>query len=149
MSSQETNIKLQLKDIIEIIAPSNPDLHNKRYLIDYIDSYEIRIVSIDDINEPVITLTIGPTGVLDNKSITEINLLSRDDKIGYARQNGLLPDVLIDIFFIGDEELIVSGKISDLVEDMIEILLEDGSIIYIDFAYKGIPKDIPIDKIVK
>ena len=42
MASQFTNIQLQLKDIIQIIAPSDPDLHMKRYLIEYIDSYKIK-----------------------------------------------------------------------------------------------------------
>ena len=78
MASQSTNIQLQLKDIIEIIAPSDIDLHTKRYIIDYIDNYKIKLVSIDDLDVPTLTLTIGKTGVLEKKSIIEINLLSQE-----------------------------------------------------------------------
>ena len=99
MASQFTNIQLQLKDIIQIIAPSDPDLHMKRYLIEYIDSYKIKLISIDELDVPPVSLTIGSSGVLDKKSITGIHLLSRDDKNGYARQNGLVPGVKVDIFF--------------------------------------------------
>ena len=34
MASQTRNIHLQLKDIIELIAPSDIDIHNKKYLIE-------------------------------------------------------------------------------------------------------------------
>ena len=149
MASQTRNIHLQLKDIIEIIAPSDIDIHNKKYLIEYIDNFKIRLLSIDDADEPILNLTIGSTGLLDKKSITEILLLSRDDKVGYARQNDLLPGTRVDIFFKTTEQLVVTGEITDLEEDMIEVTITDNSIIYIDFAYKGIPDDIPIEKIVK
>ena len=149
MASQITNIHLQLKDIIEIIAPSDTELHNKKYLIEYIDNYKIRLLSIEEQDNPILNLTIGSTGLLDKKSITEIILLSRDDKVGYARQNDLLPGTNVNIFFNTGEQLVVTGEITDLEEDMIEVTLTDNSIIYIDFAYKGIPDDIPIEKIVK
>ena len=149
MASQVTDIQLQLKDIIQIVAPSDPDLHMKRYVIEYIDSFKIKLISVDDLDAAVLNITIGKSGVLDNKSITGIYLLSRDDTTGYARQNGLVPGTKVNIFFKAEEELVVSGEITDLEEDMIEILLMDQSIIYIDFAYKGIPDDIPIEKIIK
>jgi len=149
MASQTGKMFLQLKDIIELIAPSDLDLHKKKYVIDYIDQYVIRLVSIEDVESSIITLTIGSTGLLDKKAITEINLLSRDEKIGYARQNGLLPGTKIIIFFASEEPIQVDGSITDLEEDMIEVTLVDDSIIYIDFAYKGIPDTIPIEKIVK
>lgn len=149
MASQAGKIFLQLKDIIELIAPSDLELHKKKYVIDYIDDYILRLLSIDNIESPILTLTIGSTGLLDKKVITEIKLLSRDEKIGYAKQNGLLPGTNITIFFKSDETMEVNGVITDLEEDMIEVTLLDNSIIYIDFAYKGIPDTTPIEKIVK
>ena len=71
MASQTGKMFLQLKDIIEIIAPSDLDLHKKQYVIDYIDQYVIRLVSIEDVESSIITLTIGSTGLLDKKAITE------------------------------------------------------------------------------
>ena len=59
MASQITNIHLQLKDIIEIIAPSDTELHNKKYLIEYIDNYKIRLLSIEEQDNPILNLTIG------------------------------------------------------------------------------------------
>ena len=149
MASLTGKMFLQLKDIIEIIAPSDLDLHKKKYVIDYIDTYVIRLISIEDVDSSILSLTIGSTGLLDKKAITEINLLSRDEKIGYARQNGLLPGTKISIFFSTEEPIQVDGSITDLEEDMIEVTLIDNSVIYIDFAYKGIPDSIPIEKIVK
>ena len=79
MASQVTDIQLQLKDIIQIVAPSDPDLHMKRYVIEYIDSFKIKLISVDDLDAAVLNITIGKSGVLDNNSITGIYLLSRDD----------------------------------------------------------------------
>ena len=149
MAAQRGKMFLQLKDIIELIAPSDLDFHKKKYVIDYIDQYVIRLVSIEDIDSSIVSLTIGKTGLLDKKAITEINLLSRDEKIGYARQNSLLPGTRISIFFSTEQPIQIDGTISDLEEDMIEVTLLDNSVIYIDFAYKGIPDSLPIEKIVK
>ena len=134
MASQTGKMFLQLKDIIELIAPSDLELHKKKYVIDYIDPYVIRLISIEDVESSIVSLTIGSTGLLDKKAITEINLLSRDEKIGYARQNGLLPGTKISIFFASEEPIQVEGSITDLEEDMIEVTLVDDSIIYIDLA---------------
>ena len=60
----------------------------------------------------------------------------------------VVPGVWIDIYFKGDIPIIITGKISDLDEDQIEITTIKNEILYIDFAYSGIPEDIPIDKIM-
>ena len=50
--------------------------------------------------------------------------------------------------FGGNIPVVITGEITNLEEDMIEIKTHpDGDIIYLDFAYKGIPKDLPIEKI--
>jgi hypothetical protein len=77
-----------------------------------------------------------------------ISLLSRDPEEGYARQHGLLPKVWVTVTLGGDLPAIFSGEITNLEEDMIEIMtFPEKETIYIDFAYKGIPKDIPIKSI--
>jgi hypothetical protein len=85
---------------------------------------------------------------LTDESITEILLLNRSKEKGYARQNGLLPNVWVDIHFGGQIPHIITGKISNLDEDMIEVTtLPDNDVIFINFDYKGVPLDLPLKKI--
>ena len=144
--SPETRLKLQLGDIVEIQAPTDQDLNNKQFIIQYIDSNQIKIVGNDGIER---ILFIGDDGTLRNESITSINILSRSDFSGYAQQNNLLPNTWIDIHFDGDIPIIITGKITNLEEDQIEVTTYgENDVIYIDFAYKGIPEDIPIKSII-
>lgn len=142
-----SNNYLQLGDIIQIYAPSNPDLNEHIAIIDYIDTYKIKL--IDEQTMSNVVLNIKPDGNLYDESITSISILNRDENKGYARQNKLLPGTWIDLYFGGDLPLTITGKITNLEEDMIEIkTYEDNDIFYIDFGYRGIPENIPIDKII-
>jgi hypothetical protein len=137
-------IKLQLGDVIEIIAPADHDIHEHTYYIAYIDEENIRLEEADG-NEYVLTLTDGK---LDNESITSIIIKSRASEYGYARQNNLLVGVWIDVFFGGDLPLTLTGKITNLEEDRIEITTyPENEVIFLDFGYKGLPEDLPIEKI--
>lgn len=143
----ENSINLQLGDIIQIDAPSNPDINQHNFLIDYIDSK--KIIIIDELSGEKIKLNINENGYLSDESINSITILDRPDNKGYARQNKLLPETFIDIYFGGDLPITITGEITNLEEDMIEVKTYDnGELIYIDFGYKGIPDDLPIDKIV-
>lgn len=143
MSSNKIN--LQLGDIIEIISPSDAQLHDKQFIINYIDKSKIIIMN-DTGNTN--TINIREDGNLNNESILSIILLSRADTPSYAKQNKLLPMQWIDIYFDGDVPAVMTGQITDLDEDQIEVKLITEDIIYIDFAYKGIPENLPIIKIV-
>jgi len=144
---KDNSIYLQLGDIIQIDAPSNPDINQHNFLIDYIDSRKIEV--IDEISGEKIKLNINEEGNLSDESINSITILDRPENKGYARQNNLLPTTFIDIHFGGDLPLTITGEITNLEEDMIEVkTFDNGELIYIDFGYKGIPEDIPIDKIV-
>ena len=139
-----SNITLQLGDIIEINAPSDSELDQKTFFISYIDENKIQVESGDGI-EQILTLTDGK---LDNESIESLSIKSRAEEAGYARQNNLLPNVWIDIYFEGDLPMTVTGKITNLDEDKIEVTtFPTNDVIFIDFAYKGVPEDLPIDKI--
>ena len=136
---------INLGDIIEIISPRDETLNKKKYLVEYIDKTKMRLVN-ESGNKRTILID---NGNLINESIEEINILSRSKEIGYARQNNLLPGTWIDVFFLGDLPMIITGKITNLDEDQIEIkIYENGEIIYIDFGYKGLPDELPIEKIV-
>jgi hypothetical protein len=72
----------------------------------------------------------------------------RNDKNGYSRQNNLLPGTWVNIYFGGDVPVVITGEITNLEEDMIEIKsFPEKEVLYINFAYKGIPLDLPIEKI--
>ena len=139
-------IQLQLGDIIEITAPENEVLNNNIFLIDYIDNDKIKLIDVN-LSLPV-TLVIEDSELKD-KTIESISLLSRSDEEGYARQNALVPNTWVDVFFSGDVPQVVTGQITNLEEDMIELRVFPGDdAIYIDFAYKGMPENIPIEKII-
>jgi hypothetical protein len=139
----DKKINLQLGDIIEFTSPSDSELHEKQFLIKYID--KTKIVGVGKSGE--ITININEDGNLSNESIIAILILSRAESPSYARQNGLVQDTWVDIYFGGEFPTIMTGQITSLDEDQIEIKLIDDETIYIDFAYRGIPEDIPIEKI--
>jgi len=143
----KSNIILELGDIIQIDAASNIDIHEQTFIITYIDSQKIKLVNVSSLLNHI--LYIDSDGGLTDESITQISLLNRSEEKGYARQNGLLPKVWVDVHFGGEIPLIVTGEITNLEEDMIEITTFPGMrIIYIDFKYEGIPENLPIDEFV-
>lgn len=144
---EQQSLNIQLGDIIQLNAPSEAEIDSKIFLVKYIDNSVIRVVSVED---PSFTydLIITEDGNLRNEAIIGIDILSSDEQKGYSRQNGLLPGTWIDVVFGGDLPTIITGLISNLEEDMIEIqTFPDNDKIYIDFAYKGIPLDLPIERI--
>lgn len=142
-----SSISLELGDIIEIISPSNVALHESSVFIKYIDNQQIQVINIASLTET--QLNIDETGILTDESIIQINLLSRSEEKGYARQNNLLPHTWVNIHIGGDLPALITGEITNLEEDMIEIIrYPELKTIFIDFKYQGIPTYIPLDKIV-
>ena len=142
----KTHPALELGDVIEITAPSNTEIHEQSWAIVYIDDDQIRIVHTTTLQQ--YTLKIHD-GVLSDETIQQIDILCRCKEKGYARQNGLLVNMWVDIHFGGEAPTIISGEITNLEEDMIELTtFPERNIIYIDFEYKGLPLHIPIEKIV-
>ena len=142
----DNKVDLQLQDIIQIDAPDNEILNDKQFVITYISIDKIKICNVDTLDYT--TLMIDEDGNLHDDSIESINLISRAKSDSFALQNNLIPDKWIDIHFGGDIPEIITGEITSLENDMIEIrLFPNNEIIYIDFAYKGIPEDLPINKI--
>jgi hypothetical protein len=144
-TEKDRSVLLELGDIIKIIDTENEAHDQNIFLIDYIDKKRIQLINTD--TSAIINLPISEEGVLGNGTIEQLIILSKDDKKGYAKQNGLLPGVFIDIHFGGDYPAIISGNISNLENDMIEIKTIDKDTIYINFDYKGIPEDLPINLI--
>ena len=145
MTTTEEKVNIQLGDIIEINAPNDSAINNKTFFVKYIDKTKIILAGESGLES---SLSFDETGKLDNESIIGINILSRASEVGYARQNGLLTGTWINIYFGGDVPVVFTGKITNLEEDMIELTTyPEKDVIYIDFGYKGIPRDLPIEKI--
>jgi len=142
---QNTELELQLGDIIQISNPVNDNLNDQTFIIDYIDETKAYLINTDTLDK--VKLKISDNGVLGDGNITKIEILSRADSPSYARQNGLLPGKWVNIYFGGDIPVIITGEITNLEEDMIEVKTSDGDIIYINFDYKGIPENLPIENI--
>ena len=146
MVYNEQSIQLKYGDIIEISSPSNDEYHQNNYYITYIDNSTIEVINVSSMKTHV--LSIQDNKITD-ESIIAIYLLNRSDVDGYARQNNLNTHTWLDIHIGGDIPVSITGEITNLEEDMIEVTtFPEGDVIYIDFAYKGIPKDIPFNKFV-
>ena len=135
---------LQLGDIIRIISPKDPEYHGKTFFVYYYDPNGfLELVHTTSMQIKTIPLKQGASEVMGQWE--SIELCSRAMHRGFARQNGLLPGAWVELEFHGDVREIITAKIQHLEEDMITLLTHpQGNLYYLDFAYKGIPKNIPL-----
>lgn len=139
-----TTIILELGDIIEIISPNKDEYHEKVFIIDYIDNDQITIIQVNNGNK--YELKMENNVYVDE--IEQINLLDRNEKKGFIAQNNLQVNIWIDIHFGGQYPKSFTGRISNIENDMMEITIyPEVEVIFIDFKYQGIPKEIPIKHI--
>ena len=143
--SDDTVLELQLGDVIQISNPLNDNLNEQTFIIDYIDKTKAYLINTDTLER--LRLSIDADGTIGDGNITRIAILSRSDTPSYARQNELLPGKWINIYFEGDFPVIITGEITNLENDMIEIKTVDDDVIYINFDYKGLPENLPIQMI--
>ena len=145
--NEPENMTLELGDIIKIVSPLNETTNDNTYLIDYIDNSVIKLINTETAQLHI--LNIDESGDIIEDYVSEIILLDRNDVKGYAKQNDLSINTWIDIHFISDLPFIVTGIITNIEEDMIEIkTYPNNDIIYIDFAYQGLPPDLNIKEII-
>jgi hypothetical protein len=140
-------LQLELGTILKITAPPNDELHEKVFIIQFIDDKVIELLNIETLTPSVLNIS---NGQLSDETIETIELLDIPEEKGYAKQNGLIVGKWVDIHFGGDLPTILTGRIVNTENDSIEMELwnESKDHIFIDFAYKGIPKDLPIEEIV-
>ena len=136
-------ILLKLGDIILISDPTNEILNDNVFLIEYIDPTKIKLINGDTLEPQLLRIT--PEGIIGDGNITSIKIISSNPNLGFARQNGLVTGTWVDIYFGGDIPTIITGEITNLEEDMIEIKTTDNDTIFINFAYQGIPDYMPIE----
>jgi len=140
-----SSVNLQLGDIIKLDAPTNSGLHDKVYFIKFINKSKVVLVNSDG----TLTLTLTQLGKLEEESIANIIILSRVSSPSFVVQNNLAVKKYISIYFGEPVPSVINGFISNIENDMIEVTIVPGNtIIYIDFAYSGIPEDLNIDKII-
>jgi hypothetical protein len=132
---------------VELRAPQNGKLDNHMFMVEYVDFEETEKIVLIDIKTKDKTVVKIKNGEIADKNIIGWSLISRATTKGYARLYGLIPPQSIHIYF--ENNVVISGKITDLIEDMIELTPSDTTqdVIYIDFGYKGIPEDLNIEKI--
>lgn len=143
--NQDIELELQLGDIIHITNPVNENLNDQTFFIDYIDKSKAYLINTDTLNK--IKIKISEDGILGDGNISKIAILRRANTPSFARQNELLPGKWIKIVFGDPDPAIIVGEITNLEEDMIELTTSDEDIIYINFDYKGIPENLPIELI--
>lgn len=144
IKSNKNRINLQLGDVIRIIAPTNDAYDNKMYYIDFIDEKSIKILNKTQTD----ILYLGETGELTDHSIKEIHIINRSKHDSFTKLNNLAVDKWIDIKFNGDIPLIVTALITNVIEDMIELkTYPNNDVLFMDFAYRGIPKELNIEYI--
>ena len=136
---------LSLGQIIKIEAPNNSELDNKIFMINYIDKNIVELIEKKTLGKKILNIN---EGFLTEESIEKILVLYKPEKEGFARQNNLVVNRWVTIEFGGEVPTIINGKITNLEEDRIEISsYPDNQFLYIDFEYKGIPRDLPIKSI--
>ena len=135
---------LQLGDVLLFHSPNNEIYNNNSFIIEYIDDGRVNLININDLQKRTLQIK---DGILGDGSIERIELIYRNPEKGYARQNGLLPGKWVNIYFGGEYPTIITGRISNLESDMIELTLPDNDVIYLNFAYKGLPDDLPVETI--
>jgi len=143
--NQENDVPLELGDIIRIQAPKNKKYHDYEYKVDYLDNNQIKIINIKTFEKETINIV---DNTISDESIEKILILYKNPKKGYAAQHDLETGENITIVFGGIQPAIINGTITNVENDMIELkIYPSDKLIYIDFAYKGIPLNLPIEKI--
>jgi hypothetical protein len=143
---ERERVEIRLGDIIEIDAPADAGVHGRQVMVVYADPGMLKVVAPG--NDEEIDVPLAQDGSFRNEAIVGIDLLSRAEHPGYAKQNDLTPGAWVDVYFGGDVPEVVTGKVTNLEEDMIELsIVGEDDPIYIDFAYKGLPEDLPIERI--
>ena len=136
-------VVLKLGDIIWISDPTNEILNDNVFLIEFIDQTKIKLINSESFEKTI--LNISSEGVIGDGSIQSIKVLSSNPVEGYARQNDLLPGTWVNIYFGGEIPTVITGEITNLEEDMIELRTTDDDTLFINFKYQGLPEDLPIE----
>ena len=137
---------IQLGDIIRVKASKNELVHNGTFFVQYCDiQSQVDLIHIESFQLYEIKMK---NGSIVDKTIEKLIVVSRSTKEGFAMQNGLFPNSWVELEFESDIRTIITAKVVSVEEDMVEFIsYPEKQPFFIDFAYKGIPKDIPLKNI--
>lgn len=138
----ENKLHIQLGDILKIINETNEVQHNEMFYVEYVSNLEVELRNIKTKNK--LSLSFKNPGVLGDGTIQEIQIIYRHKYSGYAKQHNLETGAWINVHMGGDIPIVFTAEITDLIEDMIEVKTTTKETLYINFDYKGIPKELPI-----
>jgi hypothetical protein len=125
---------LNLKDQDVIKISSDREDLNGYFLIEKITNDQIQLKQ----PKKKIVLEIEDSRI---KEVNTVTLVYSSIPIGYAQTRDFLPNKRVTISFTGYDEQF-DGLILSLEQDRIEVLLDNGRTIYIDFNYNTIPSFI-------
>lgn len=143
LSEKNTEFHLQLGDIILVEDPTNENISNQKFYIKYIDSRKIKLINTET-KENVIW-KINENKLIEDGTITNIQLLFRNQYPEYTRQNNMTLNMWLKIIF---QDKLIKGQIIKIDGDTIELRqYPDNELLIIDFNYQGIPEELGIASI--
>ena len=133
-------LSIHLGDILRISSPGNLKYHDKTFLVDYCGVKNMLWIDVESgISYELKLVGKGHEEFEEKEGIVSIELLSREKYPGYAKQNGLEVGIWVDVEFGGEVPFLVSGMITNMEEDQIEITTwPNQEIFYLDFQYEGV-----------
>jgi len=141
-AKEKSTIRLQLGDIIELVDEFETT-NNGIFFIEYIDD---ELLKLRNENGNMVEYELDD-GYIVNTSISEIHILSRAESPSWIVQHNYNIYDWVNVYIEDDIPIVLVGQITNIEEDMMEIISMDKNTFYINFDYKGIPLDIPITKI--
>ena len=137
-NEEDNESTLSYGEVIQIIASKNTSIHNHVYMIDYIlDKQWIRCKDTVSLSMQEFRLD-ETTGSFRDQSIEEIHVLYHEPG-GYAEKNGLIPFQWVDIWVGIDVPFTITGQITQIENDRIEVTRwPEKEIYFFDFEYKGL-----------
>jgi hypothetical protein len=128
-SDEPDVLKLKDQDVIKLT--SDTEELNGYFLIDSITNDEVHL------KQPNKNIKLD---IIDNRiqNVNTVTLVYSSSPVGYAQTRELLPNKRVTITFTDHEEQF-NGLIVSLEKDRIEVAMDNGKTIYIDFNYTTIP----------
>jgi hypothetical protein len=137
---ENTEVSLQLGDIISIEDPSDENTNNQLFFIKYLDSRKLKLVNIKTVE--TLVLPIHENKIIGDGTITGIRLLYRNQYPAYTKQNNLAIHQWLKIIF---HDKLIIAQILNMEGDMIELRqYPDNTSLFINFNYQGIPEELGI-----
>lgn len=139
-TATDTEVTLQLGDIISIEDPSDENTNNQQFFIKYVDPSKVKLVNIK--TNDVLVLPIHENKIIGDGTITRIRLLYRNQYPEYTKQNNLSIHDWLKIIF---HDKLIIAQIVQVEGDMVELRqYPDNTPLFINFNYHGIPEELGI-----